>query len=68
LANKELRQWRKIAHAMFDPLWSETKDRNELYLKLAKALGIHRRDCHFAMFDLERCKAAIKVMVDWLED
>lgn len=66
LANEVLREARKATHAEFDPLWRNhaTRTRSEAYAWLGRELGIafedRHRDNHIAMFDVERCKQAIK--------
>jgi hypothetical protein len=63
LANKPLREIRKLAHATFDPLWKDGQyGRGEAYRRLAKAMGITREDCHIAMFSIEQCKSVIQVV------
>ena len=63
LANKELREAKKAAHAAFDPLWLKAKDRrgerHKAYAWLAESLGIERDDCHIGMFDVETCKRVV---------
>jgi hypothetical protein len=74
LANKELRQWKKRAHAVFDPLWQRklAKRRAEQgpdykkawargsgYKWLSEKLGIPQPLCHIGMFDVETCKRVV---------
>lgn len=62
LANKVLREQRKLAHATFDPLWRDgLYGRGEAYRRLAKAMQLEREDCHIAMFNLEQCKTVIQL-------
>lgn len=75
MANRELREARKKAHAAFDPLWQEkliitqknnrhyskSRARNEMYAWLANELGIPKARCHIAMFDVETCKQVVEV-------
>lgn len=62
LANKLLREYRKMAHAAFDPLWREgTYTRGNAYRKLAIAMDLPREDCHIAMFGLDQCKHVIQL-------
>ena len=52
MANKELRELKKQAHALFDPIWqNKQKTRSEAYTDLAKALSIPKKECHFGWFD-----------------
>jgi hypothetical protein len=70
LANKELREAKKAAHAAFDPLWrakirrdgcSKSQARKAGYSWLAKQLGIHFSECHIGMFDVDLCEKVIAV-------
>lgn len=62
LANKVLREQRKLAHATFDPLWKEAQyTRGEAYRRLAKAMNLSRDECHIGMFNLEQCKQVIQL-------
>ena len=65
LANTELREAKKRAHAAFDPIWlngggSRSHRRKESYKRLAKCLDIEYRDCHIGMFDIETCEAVVR--------
>lgn len=60
LADSETRDWRKMAHAAFDPLWKEKGwDRGDAYKWLSYQLGIPQEQCHIGMFDVARCKRVI---------
>lgn len=62
LANKPLREHRKLAHATFDPLWKEEQySRGEAYRRLTKAMNLSRDACHIGMFNLEQCKQVIQL-------
>ena len=69
LADAELRDWKKKAHAAFDPLWQEKindgmerkKARNLAYGWLATMLSIPREACHIGMFDVEMCKRVVEL-------
>lgn len=69
LANAELREWRKKAHAAFDPAWRNATERGQrkgsarrrAYLWLATQLGIPVDDCHIGQFDIDACKQVIGV-------
>lgn len=70
LANKELREWKRRAHAVFDPLWqrkierdkcSREEARKAAYKWLAGQLEIERKDCHIGMFDVDTCKRTVEV-------
>lgn len=73
LANKELREWKKQAHAAFDQLWrpdSKVKmmNRSQAYSWLAYELGIDKSDCHIGMFDVDRCKRVVEVCVTKIQE
>lgn len=62
LANRQLRQWRRNAHALFDPIWKSGKmSRNEAYQWLCEQLGLPREETHIGMFDEARCKEVVKL-------
>lgn len=76
LANKELREWKKKAHAAFDPLWmaklrKRRKQRGKSYKKMwargsgykwfAEKLGISGKDCHIGLFDIAMCQRVIEI-------
>ena len=61
LANAELRKAKQAAHAAFDPLWRDGKQkRKAAYKWLASQLGIHVNDCHIGMFDVEMCRLVVE--------
>lgn len=68
LANRELREARKQAHAHFDPLWiykikrdsiSSSKARKSAYLWLSQKMGVDYDKCHIGEFDIEQCNLVI---------
>lgn len=62
LANAELRDAKRRAHAAFDPIWkSKFMSRREAYQWAAGALGISADNCHIGMFDVERCDQIAKL-------
>lgn len=75
LANAELRKWKQMTHAAFDPIWQERlriKQQNDpkytkamarggRYKKLAELLGIPKQECHIGMFTVELCRRAIEI-------
>lgn len=70
LANKELRYWKKQAHAFFDPLWqrkikvaciSRTQARKSAYKWLSKELGIPHEYTHIGMFDIKECQKTVEI-------
>lgn len=64
LADRELRQWRSLAHRQFDPLWKSGifTSRNAAYKWLARAMGLPPALTHVAMFDIKQCQRAIAVV------
>ena len=68
LANRELREWKKKAHAHFDQLWKrglkkgrkKHEVRNSAYKWLANELGIKVEHSHIGMFDVELCRRTIE--------
>lgn len=66
LADKALREARKLAHAAFDPLWREGEteifSRHEAYEWLARQLGIGKNETHIGMFDVQTCEKVVKVV------
>ena len=75
LADDELRYWKRMAHASFDPIWKKrfeeinSKDpkykkhmaRSGRYKLLAKEMNISRDECHIGMFNVEQCQEVIKI-------
>lgn len=69
LANAELREARKNAHAYFDPLWiykmkrdslSTSQARKFAYQWLADKMSIEIEKCHIGEFNVEQCNQVIK--------
>lgn len=62
LANKELRFWKKQAHAAFDPLWkSGLMQRNDAYTWLSQKMETERDLTHIGMFDVDQCKRVVEL-------
>jgi hypothetical protein len=60
LANKETREWRMKAHAVFDPLWKTGKmERDDAYKILQRHFN---RQVHIAQSDIETCKQIITLI------
>lgn len=55
IANAELRELRKKAHAEFDPIWRNRsqKNRGKLYAEISRHFG---KDIHIGESDVEMCK------------
>lgn len=69
LANAEVRDLRKMAHHLFDPLWKNEEGvyrarmtRGEAYRHLSKLMGIPYRKTHISWFQADECRLAIKVL------
>ena len=61
LANKELREWKKKAHAAFDPLWkSKRMKRTDAYRLMRERLGMTPDQAHIGKFDVSECKRLIE--------
>jgi len=82
LANKELRDWRKKAHAAFDPLWQKKLEirrrqrgadykkvyaRGSGYKWLREQMGVPKSNCHIGMFTIEQCQQVIEICRTWRE-
>ena len=66
LANKQLRTWRKLAHAEFDTLWQSNKiSRSAAYSWLANRLGINKEECHIGMFDKNQCQDVCELIENY---
>lgn len=69
LANRELRAWKKSAHAHFDNLWeqkmqqgfSKTKARRSAYKWLSECMRIPINRTHIGMFDVEQCSEVVEL-------
>lgn len=62
LANAELRELKKEAHAAFDPVWkSNYKSRQQAYYWLSVKLGIPKEYTHIGFFGVETCKKLIEI-------
>jgi len=62
LANKETREFRIKAHALFDPLWRGKGNgvRTLQYRRLADYLDIKVKDCHISMFNVSTCRRVMQ--------
>lgn len=65
LANAELRELRKIAHAEFDPLWkNRVMSRSKAYKELSIFMRVPKKEAHIGMFTKEQCQKLIKHLVE----
>lgn len=61
LANAELRELKKAAHAAFDPLWqSKGLTRTQAYQELSRFLQIEKQYTHIGMFSSKTCIRVIE--------
>lgn len=65
MAGAEIKQARIDLHSIFDAHWSNRRERNACYQRLAEAMGIDREQCHIGMFDLEDCERAAEIVAGW---
>lgn len=62
LANKELRDYRKKAHLLFDSIWRiKDVNRTQAYRWLAEKLDMQFTNTHIGYFDLETCLKVISI-------
>lgn len=63
LADAELRKQKRIAHAMFDPLWrgKEKRTRRAAYEWLAEQMGLPLNQTHIGMMNIDQCKEVIRI-------
>ena len=65
LANKELRDWKIKAHAVFDPMWkSGAMKRGTAYMLLQEIMSIGSQHAHIGMFDVEQCKQLVSRLTE----
>lgn len=63
LANKELREWKKKAHAVFDPLWKTgNMVRKEAYRFLCEKMNMTEAQAHIGKFDVDECKRLVEIL------
>ena len=70
LADRDLRQARMAAHAVFDRLWKAKARRDKIpygqardagYKWLASEMGLTRRQCHIGHFDMAACQFVLEL-------
>lgn len=74
LADKELRYWKKMAHASFDKLWrkkmmkgiNKHEARTSAYKWLSNVMDIDINYTHIGMFDIQQCKTVVEICKKWL--
>ena len=65
LANKRMRTLKMNCHDIFDKYWSNAKERNALYRKLAEEMVIPQNECHFGWFDETLLEKALVILKNW---
>ena len=69
LANSELREWKKQAHAAFDPLWKESHkefegfSRQQAYDWLTQQMG-RSKQVHIGQCDVSECRQIVEICND----
>lgn len=62
LADAKLREWKKRAHAAFDPIWqSNTLTRRQAYSWLAGKMGLPVEQTHIGYFNVAQCKEVVRL-------
>ncbi len=68
LANRKLRQHKKMAHEWFDKIWKHNyMDRGSAYKWLSNQLEIPDTHTHIGMFNVKTCKKVINVSIEYLK-
>lgn len=64
LATKDVQILRKACHEIFDKLWKYDKvaSRSYLYIRLASEMELDKDECHFGMFQRDKCLKALEVI------
>lgn len=58
MANSELREYRKAAHALIDPIWQKGPlKRKHLYVELSRRMG---HQVHVAWADVDECREIMR--------
>lgn len=66
LADWETREWRKMAHAQFDPLWKRGKrSRTGAYIWMQKVMGLTPEEAHIGNFNIQQCRQLIREIHKW---
>lgn len=61
LCNSEIRQLRRMAHALFDPLWKNKEmSRGAAYRRMAEYLNVDIDDAHISQINKEQLHKLIK--------
>lgn len=66
LANAELREWKKKAHAAFNPLYeSGEMSRKQAYKLMQSLMNMDEKEAHIGKFDVEQCKMLIEKLTEY---
>lgn len=65
LADKQMREWKKACHYLFDSMWKDRQERKALYRKLAEEMSVLEEECHFGYFNLAQLLKAYEILVRW---
>lgn len=65
LANFDTRKKRAEIHDWFDKLWTNHQERELMYEKLAKELGIEKENCHFGQLSDGLLDKALAIVKKW---
>lgn len=61
MANPELREWRKVAHAHFDILWKNGHlSRTGAYRWLQEKMGMTKEQAHIGNFTVSECQRVVE--------
>lgn len=67
-ADRETRQWRMKAHAMFDRLWQEGHmSRKNAYRFMRREMDMQAEDAHIARMSIEECRRLYGISLLFLE-
>lgn len=70
-ADREMKTMRTVCHRLFDydkkgqRRWATSKERNTLYLRLSRELGIEISSCHFSKMSKDELIRCIEILGGW---
>jgi len=63
MANARLRELKKMAHELFDPMWRNgPMKRWQAYSWLARKMDMTRKEAHIGEFDESQCERLIEIL------
>ena len=68
LYSKKIKDKRYECHKWFDKLWSNGKQRHDLYIRLANELNLDIDSCHFATMNEEQLNKALSLLKIWWKE